>query len=230
MMTIDKRRARLAAWLEVIRHDLERIAISNYMFWELQKIVRRNRRLRKMPGLYFQWTAWCFVDSTVIGVRRQLKNRSAHNKCISLRGVLQEIYDYPDLVSRAHYLSFFKALPAWQSQVAEEHFDRMAGKGGERVRLSILGRDIRRLETKALAATEKWADRRTAHWNQGNVPPGTFNNLKTGLRTLESVLQRYLVLITGNAPTQLVPAIQFDWQEPLTIPWIRRDKEPPLSS
>ncbi len=40
----------------------------------------------------------------------------------------------------------------------------------------------------------------------------------------------HLILIAGNAPTQLVPAIQFDWQEPLTIPWIRRDEEPRLSS
>lgn len=216
-----ERRARLSAWLKTIEDDIGRVALGNYFFWRLQRIIRANRALRGRPGDFLRWIAWNYVDSTVIGIRRQLKNRTAQNKCVSLRGVLSEIEQYPELVSRAHYLSLRQGA-AWQGHldVAHEQFDRIAGPGGSHIRLSVVRRDTRRLKTNALVAVEDWADRRTAHWHDRYVPARTFNDLRNGLRTIEAVLNRYLAYVRGYSVANFAPTIQYDWEEALRIPWI----------
>ena len=60
-MTENERRTRLIGWLEVIYKDVQDLVIDNYLFWELQAIVRNNPRMRECSGLFTQWMASSFV-------------------------------------------------------------------------------------------------------------------------------------------------------------------------
>jgi hypothetical protein len=38
---------------------------------------------------------------------------------------------------------------------------------------------------------------------------------------IEDMFKKYYVILTGRSLMQAEPAVQFDWMEPFTIPWIR---------
>jgi hypothetical protein len=87
-MDESAQRDRLIKWLEVVSRDVEDLLLDDYMFWELQDVVRRNPRFATASGLFTQWMFTAFVQATAIGVRRQAK---ADNDSVSLRRFLLEV-------------------------------------------------------------------------------------------------------------------------------------------
>jgi len=51
-MTIDQRRLRLIGWIEIIKKDVQGLLLDQFIFYELQKIVRENPRFAESPGLF----------------------------------------------------------------------------------------------------------------------------------------------------------------------------------
>jgi hypothetical protein len=49
---------------------------------------------------------------------------------MSLRGLLREVLKYPQIVSRAHYMSHFANAEACLHEIGEQEFDWIAGEGG----------------------------------------------------------------------------------------------------
>jgi hypothetical protein len=56
-MTEAERRDRLISWLEEIKRGVEQLKVSEYLFWELQEIVRQNDNFRDASGLFTRWIA-----------------------------------------------------------------------------------------------------------------------------------------------------------------------------
>jgi hypothetical protein len=48
----------------------------------------------------------------------------------------------------------------------------------------------------------------------------TVAQVDTALDAIEAVFQKYMTMLTGRSVTQLEPAVQFDWQNLFTYPWI----------
>lgn len=226
-MDTVQRRNRLIGWLETIREDVEDLILDQHVFWELQTIIDANARFAQEPGLFNQWMASSFVQATAVGVRRQAKSG---DDSISLKRFLQEVRQYPSLVSRDFYLSFFADAADWLKEIGEGHFDSIASKSGSELPTALLDVQIRQLEM-AVAAIEHYGDRRIAHYDQRGLvrPMPTVKDLENALKALEDLVLFYWPLLKGVSMAGLLPTIQYDWQSVFTFAWIDR-REPEAES
>jgi len=125
-MTETARRERLVKWLDEIKREIQQLLVSEYLFWELQKIVTENDEFRDASGLVTRWIADGFKQSSMMAVRRQIK---LSDDSISLRGFLEEITRFPELVSRQHHMGLFAGKAKYVEQIGERDFDNVAGAG-----------------------------------------------------------------------------------------------------
>lgn len=223
-MDTVQRRNRLIEWLETIRADVQDLILDQHLFWELQAIIDANPQFAQKPGLFNQWMASSFVQAAATGVRRQAKSDA---DSISLKRFLQEVREYPSLVSREFYLSFFADAADWLKETGKDEFDSIAGKGGGELPTALLDDQIRQLKA-AVTTIEHYVDRRIAHYDQRGLarPVPTFMDLENALKTLENLIRFYWRFLKGaNTSGSLLPTIQFDWKSVFTFAWIDRREE-----
>ena len=219
MMTEGQRRQRLIDWLEVIYGDIQQLLLDDYVFWQLQEVVRTNPRFKRSSGLLTQWMASSFAQSAAVGVRRHAKTKD----CVSLMRFLQEVEKYPFLVSRAHYARHFVDLPDWHKEIAQRDFDRLAGQGRETLPLVLFQKQRAELAA-AVRTIEHYVDKRVAHYDSGGAAPAipVFHDLSVALKELERLTILYWRLLKGPSMDGILPVIQFDWQDVLRFAWIPR--------
>src|SRR5262245_37469699 len=204
-MNADQRRARLIGWLEVVRKDVQDLMLRHHVFEELQAIVRGNKRFETASGLFGEWLALSYVQSATVGVRRHLKSG---DDSVSLRRCLEEIRQFPELVSRAHYLEFFADSPEWLTETSGHgYFDSISSQDKSHIAVAVVDRQLGDLEA-AGGAIEHYVDRRIAHYDKRGLakPVPTFKDLEAGLKALEELVIFYWTLLKGASLVGLTPA------------------------
>ena len=216
-ITETERRDRLITWLEDIYREVQQLLVNEHLFWELQKIVKENDNFKDASGLFTRWIADGFKNSLMIAVRRQVK---LDKQSISLRGFLEEIKKFPELVSREHYMSLYAGKEKYVVQMGERSFDRVAGVGVNRIPVALVEQQIADLSASAVKV-EAYADRRVAHFDRRDParPFPTFDDLTAANKTMEKIVIRYWGLLKGGSLTELMPTIIFDWQDVFKFPW-----------
>jgi hypothetical protein len=143
-MDIGERRARLIGWLEVARKEVENLLLRHHIFEELQSIVRSNNRFASASGLFNEWVALSYAQSATVGVRRHLK---VGDDSVSLKRCLEEIQNYPELVSRDFYIAFFFDSPEWvTSTTGHKYFDSISDKSGKHIAVQLVDKQLADLE------------------------------------------------------------------------------------
>ena len=217
-MTEAERRERLIQWLEVILKDVQDLLLDDHIFWEFQRLVEANPKFAESPGLFTQWMASAFIQATATGVRRQAK---VSDDSISLARFLAEVEKYPNLVSRAHYMSLYAGKDQWHIEIGEHDFDNIAGASAVEVPKALVRQHIADLK-KAVDGIEHYVDRRVAHYDKRGLakPTPTFADLSEALATLERIVILYWRLLKGGSYTTLLPTILFDWQQIFRFLWL----------
>jgi hypothetical protein len=217
-MTEEERRARLIQWLDVILKDVQDLLLDDHIFWEFQKLVDANPKFKESPGLFTQWMASSFIQATATGVRRQAK---INDDSSSLARFLAEVEKYPNLVSRAHYMSLYAGKEPWHVEMGEHDFDNVAGAGAAQLPIDLIRQHIADLKT-AVDGIEHYVDRRVAHYDKRGLakPTPTFADLTDALATLERLVILYWRLLKGASNTNLLPTILFDWQQIFRFVWL----------
>jgi len=151
-------------------------------------------------------------------VRRQAKR---DDDSISLKRFLSEVQKYPNLVSRAHYISVSANSEAWLCECGEPDFDEMAGKGAPCIPSALVESHLDELET-AVAGIEHYVDRRVAHYDNRGLakPTPTLGELTAALRTLEKLVMFYWLFLKGASMTSMLSTIQRDWQAIFRFEWM----------
>jgi hypothetical protein len=217
-MNIDERRTRLIGWLEVVRKDVQELMLRHHVFEELQDIVRGNKRFETASGLFGEWLALSYVQSATVGVRRHLKSG---DDSVSLRRCLEEIKQYPELVSRAFYLEFFADSPEWLTETSGHgYFDSISNHGSD-IDVAVVDKQLVDLKA-ASGAIEHYVDRRIAHYDKRGLakPVPTFKDLEAALKALEALVIFYWTLLKGASLVGLTPAIQYHWQDVFEFAWV----------
>ena len=216
-MDINDRRARLIGWLEAIRKDAQELLLDHHIFWEVQGIVRKNPRFRSASGLFNQWMASSFVQSAAVGIRRHAK---AGDDSISLKRLLREVRNYPELVSRDFYLAFFTDSDDWLRQTnGHGHFDSISGAGKPHIATDVIDKQLAELDT-ALQTVEHYVDRRVAHYDKRGV-----THLEHALRVIEEQVIFYWTLLKGVTVLGLTPAIQYNWYDVFAFAWVEQPSD-----
>jgi hypothetical protein len=216
-MNETERRNRLLQWLEIIYTDVQDLLLDDYLFWELQDIVAKNSEFRKAHGLFTQWMASSYIQSSAVGVRRQAK---LGDDSIALKRFLNEIQHYPWLVSREHYISLYLGKEDWLIDSGQRDFDYVAGTGASELQSTLIDTQIKELRD-AVSGIEHYVDRKVAHYDKRGLakPTPTFNDLSNALNTIEKIVLLYWRLLKGATITTTRPTFQFDWKDIFRFAW-----------
>jgi hypothetical protein len=102
-MRTDPRFEKWCRWLNVITDDVYNLNVDRDIFKNVIDIVKGNERIDKNSA-FFGFFIKTYVYSVVMGIRRQLKT---DNDSISLFGLLTEIAEHPELITRSHFYSLY---------------------------------------------------------------------------------------------------------------------------
>lgn len=165
-------------------------------------------------GAFIERIQLWYADHIIMALRRQAK---IDKGAISLARLMDEIRQEPRLVDRVHWRSLMQGYTV--EPLADQMFDRIAGTGEPHLRTEIVMMDLETLRA-IVNSCERWADKRVAHHDQGSDPsPPTFGEVDTALNAVSEMLQKYHVLVTGDAIAYTTPVIQYNWKRVFEIPW-----------
>lgn len=204
-------------WLDAIDQEVTTIWLNRTVWQGLNEIVRQNGRL---PASHFlEFLAQTYVTSQAAAIRRQAE--ADLSRVVSLGGLLTEIAEEPQLLSRALYVW---RRPPGEQWLGHRTFDEeFAHPGDDHIDPSRVCADKTRLEGAA-APIKRYVDHHIAHYDRKRkleeIP--TFPDLDAAIDTLGLLLQRYLLLLKGLDRDQVAPAIAYDWTAPFRVPWISR--------
>lgn len=206
-------------WFKTVYQEVTNLAVKRHVFWEVQDVIKNNPKIQK-PSAFYEFIGDSYAASMVMEIRRLVKR---HKDSISFAGLLEDIRDNPQIMSRGRYVAFYK-----ESNVehrADGDFDQFAERpGGDHIDPTLVEQDLQELVEKAQKC-EAYADRRVAHYDKGPITVPTFNDLDDCVDFLERLTKKYYLLMTGSALTEVLPTFQYDWQQVFTEPWLPIGKE-----
>jgi len=179
-------------WLQIIYDDMVHQAGSRTVFRETGEIIRANPDICK-ESAFLEFLEQWYVDSIVMGLRRQLK---VHPDSVSLAGLLDDIATNGTLLSRQRFVALY---PTAEQRRAHKAFDKHAGAGAAHVHAVSVRADIDKLKSRAQRC-EEYADRLVAHRDKRGVPhPPTYRELNEAIDFMEGLLQKYYLLLRGDS-------------------------------
>lgn len=233
-------------WIDIIHKDVSDLVIGRHVFWEVQGIIKANPKIQK-PNSFYGWMGMTYAAWGPMAVRRQLDD---DRRSISLRRMLAEMIEKPQVLSRSRYVSIYAirligegsqnaSVPSPEPQnetqggayvlsrseaecIASKSFDQYAGQEQNYIPKCKIERDINELLNKT-QAVERFATKKVAHLDER--PPAalpTFDELDACVDLLEKLVLKYEMILKTSAPQTLLPTWQYDWKEIFYEPWIPR--------
>jgi len=220
-MTQDERRARLKEWLASVYENVTEAVINEYIFWQVQDIIRNNPELQSTSSAFFGWMGSTFVHSTALAIRRQLDK---DENSVSLYRFLLELQKFPELISRAYHRSLYNR-PEYPDERAEHManytYNRSVGENADELDVNAIQQEIDSLRAVS-ERVHHYADRVVAHYDARGLQQQTpnFTDLSECLTVLEKLVLRYVLLLNGAWQDSLLPSFQYDWKSVFRIAWI----------
>lgn len=215
---MDLRLKKWIRWLVVIHDDVQRLLVNQNIFWEVQEIIKNNKRLHK-PSSFYQYLGDTYISYATIGIRRQLK---IDKTSISFARLLTDISQHPSTLSRSYYKSLFKGSVV--EDLADEEFDRYSEKGAH-ISVAMVKSDFTTLKSVS-AKVEDFVDKRIAHHDKRRpkVLP-KFHEVDTCIATLDTLYVKYHLIFHAASVDTLMPPYQYDWKEVFYEPWLVAEAE-----
>lgn len=199
-------------WLQVIYDDMVSQATSRTVFRETTAIIVGNPNIPKDSDFWDFLEQW-YVDSTVMGLRRQIK---VSPDGVSLAGLLEDIAANPGLLTRERFVGLY---PPGEQARANGAFDKHVGAGLTNIDPAGVRVDIDKLKTLA-AGCEEYADRFVAHRDRrGLRTVPTHAELDEALSLAERLLQKYYLLLRGDSLVSVSAKLLHPWKRVFEMPW-----------
>jgi hypothetical protein len=200
-----------AKWIDEIRPDLQQLRVNRHIFAETAAIIAANPAIQQSSSFY-QWLASNHHAQIAMCLRRHADDGRGNR---SFRRLLM------DMRSDSRCLSRVACANVWGENMrgyGEAEFDRIVGTGHSYVPQNLLDQDLRVLDD-ALQKAEDYASSRVAHLGAEPAQPPTMRELEDAASVLESMYQKYKMLLTASVP-DLLPVWQYDWKRVLRHAWI----------
>src|SRR5919106_3891846 len=198
--------------LQTIYEDMRQQAASREVFRETAAMVRTNSKIPKESDFLTFLEQW-YVDSTVMGLRRQLKVKDS----ASLAGLLDDIAANPVCLSRQRFVALY---PESEHKRGDRTFDKHVGAGAAHVDAAAVRADIKKLKSLA-QRSEKYADRLVAHRDHRGVSAvPTYAELNEAIDFAESLLQKYYLLLRGDSLVSVTPKFLYPWKRIFEVAWL----------
>ena len=128
-------------WLEKINTDIVELLVSRYIFWEVQDIIKANPRIH-VSSSFYTWMGRLYATHASVGIRRQ---QDSGTDTVTLRRLLGEIRDNPQVLSRDRYVALYKE---GAQEFGHHDFDKIAGQGRSHIDSGMVIKDLEQLDEK----------------------------------------------------------------------------------
>lgn len=215
---MDSRLAKWIRWFAVIHDDVQQLLICQNIFWEIQSIIKNNKKIHKSSSFY-QYLADTYISHVTIGIRRQLK---INQTSISFTRLLTEIGEHPLSLNRAYFKGLYKGSVV--EDLADKDFDKYSEKG-KHISVPMVREDLEKLKSVA-HKVEDFVDKRVAHHDKRTprqLPK--FHEVDSCLELMDKLYVKYHLIFHAGSMDTLMPTYQYDWKEIFFVPWIEAVEE-----
>jgi|SRR3990172_1194151 len=227
-MKSDSQIDKWVRWLDIIEKEIYELLMLRYVFWEVQKIIKANRRIQS-DGYFYEWLGITYSKTASIGVRRQLDSGS---RVITLGRLLSEIQRSPTILSLSRFENMYtkghrtrteeqQMFYNLEKRRAGKEFGQFSGKAKVHVNPLIVCKDLILLN-RACQPILKYVNKRVAHRDKKEFTTlPTFNDLDEAIDLLLEVFKKYMLLLRGvQYGIRVEP--QWDWKEVFKVAWLER--------
>jgi len=212
---MDKTFRKWTQWLGVIHKEITSLSVNRHIFWEVQEIIKKNKKIQK-PNSFYEFFGSAYASLAVMGIRRQVK---INKQSISFARLLDQITKTPSVISRQRFVALY-GVDSMMKEIGERDFKKFADKTGKHINPADVMIDLENLWKKA-AKCEKFADMRMAHFDKRALKnPPTFKDLDECIDYLEELLKKYTVIFRATCLASVLPTWQYDWKEIFHSAWI----------
>ena len=217
---MDQKFAKWNKWICTIYKETVKLVEHQQIFGKVRDIVEANPEIQK-PNAFYRFLANTYGDSSIMGVRRQIK---PHRDSISLVGLLTEIIENPSVLSRKRFVELYK--PEMQSGASRIFDERFSGSCTNHIDPAIVQQDLGELKAHG-DKVEEYADKRLAHLDkkEPKIVP-TFGELDPPIDCLKKLVIKYHFLFKAkDLENCFVPPFipEVDMEVIFSVPWIRPD-------
>lgn len=207
--------ARVVQWcsdMHVIEGEILQLAHVDDVFWQVQAIIQANPAIPDSE-VAAEWFGRMYVSTVSAGLRR-LVDRTKGS--VSLTRLLDDMSRHCTVLTRERYVAINRSV---SEADASEWFVELAGTDlGHIPRKRIL--ELAARLSDAFESTGRFANEYVAHHSADQSASVTFGE------TRRALVEAYLVLgwcsrvLESVVHSNAVPAIQTDWLQAFTVPWL----------
>lgn len=214
---IEELRERWTRWLRRAYDDVVVLHDHQSSWDELVDAVEGNAGIPS-PNHVMDFIRELYGIVIAVGIRRQADKG---DDVANLRRLIDDIARHPEAVTRDWFVTKY---PSFLIDVGHQTFDDFAGPGKPHVSPEVIRKDLATLGSVAAKVT-RYVNKHLAHAaddSTGTIP--TYQDLRTGLTTLDQLLKRYYLLVDGGGLMSSTPTKQFNFLLPLIVPWAPNDR------
>lgn len=215
---MDQKFAKWDRWICTIYKEAVSLVEHQQIFEKVQNIIKANQEIKK-PNAFYRFLANTYGDSSIMGVRRQIKPQKGG----SLVGLLKDIRENPSVLSRKRFVELY---PAELHSEANSIFDRYSVKTCPNyIDPNMVQQDLDELKAQG-DKVETFADQRLAHRDKKQPVIPTFGDLHACIDCLKELTIKYSLLLKAEDLTNtFVPPFitEVDMEVIFSVPWIRSD-------
>ena len=214
-------------WISRTASELTEVFEHRFLFNSIREMFDHNEQLHTQSGQFImEWQARLYGRDVLLFIRREFDYQHGTENILKL---LREMEDRPTILTRARYRAFFETtqMPAeGKDGLANAFFNSFAivGDGtdpNDHIAPEAIAAENAALKTgieKVLLYANRNLAHRTPDWDVQPIMVPT--DTDDALKAVQACFDRFYPLLTGKSMPQPTPAIQFDWEECFTHPWL----------
>ena len=207
------------AWFSKISDDVATLHFYRKIYNDVGAIVKSNPAISR-PNVFYAFLAQGYVTPALVIMRRQVTD---NKDSVSLARLLTDISKHPTEVSRTHFHSLYAASDYTDGEIDRDFETAGVESGRDFIDPASVLRDLATLQGMT-HLVHKYTDKMVAHidahgWAM-RIP--TFDDLDVAIDTLAQFCDKYSVLLRGEGIAFSELAIEPDWQDVFTVPWIAK--------
>jgi hypothetical protein len=218
------------AWLERIDGELNALRGKCNVFNRVGEIVRANPAISQ-PGTFHDLIISGYGAYMCMGLRRlcEPQNKRADRKIVSVRALLEEFCEHPDVLSRQRIRDGRERVRGRPLDKREldgmtREWDRSRWMGEHHIDLDSVATDISRLDAES-KPVRTLVNKQLAHndWEglERSLPFEQIHRLLARLEDIAASCHAYLYdHAYGGQETPYTPSMAADWEAVLKVSWI----------
>lgn len=205
-------------WLAFSINEFSHLRSIQQVYKETLEIIHRNQKIQH-PSAFYDFIRDGYVTILTTGLRR-LIDPNRRRRSYSLRSLIEDIYANVHLLTRRRYIGLYKAKNSHTRQIANRHFDSLAGPDKQALSKRVIMPHLSVFRKEA-SVIKRYVDKNVAHSDKRklrNLP--TFADLDKAMDDIEEILKKFALILEARGWPTMTPVFQYNWKRIFQTAWL----------